>query len=308
MKRTPAGVHGALLLVQLLFSSLAIAGKFVLGEVPASVLVLARVAGAALVLAAAHRLAGGTRVVAGRDLLRLAWLGLLGIAANQLLFLLGLSHTTAINASVLVATAPVFTVLNGIAFRTERATPLKVGGIALAAAGAVWLVAPGRWSFGSATALGDLFILAGMYAYSHYLVLGKGMVRKYGAVTVTTYAMGFAALGMIPFGLPAALHLDWGAVRPATWTWVAYIVAGPTVATYFLNLWALRRASSNLVAAYIYLQPVFTAAVAPFVLAGEGLTPATLLGAAGIFAGLGCVILGEGRSGAGIAPLPIEPA
>lgn len=306
MKRSSWGVHGALILVQALFSSLAIVGKFVLGEIPAPMLVLARVSGAGLVLVLLHRLLRHGRTIPGRDIIRLAWLGLLGIAANQMFFLLGLAHTTAINASILVATTPVFTVMNGIIYRTERATPLKVGGILLAAAGAVWLVAPGRWSFGSSTALGDLLILAGMYSYSHYLVLGKGMVRQYGAVTVTTYAMAFAALGILPFGLPALIHLDWHAVHPLTWGWVGYIVLGPTLATYFLNIWALRRVGSNLVAAYIYLQPILTAIVAPLVLKGEGLTAGTILGAAGIFGGLGLVILGEWRAGEPVTPLPVE--
>lgn len=286
-------VHLVLILVQVLFSSLAITGKFVLGEVPAPALVLARVLGAAVVLTVAHRVSGGVTVRDRRDLLQLLWLGALGIVANQTLFLLGLSRTTAINASVLVATTPVFTVLNSILFREERASALKIGGVLLAALGAVWLIGPGQVTLGSSTALGNLMILGGMYAYSHYLVLGKRMVRRYGPVTVTAYVMAFAALGILPIGIPAASRLTWGAVHPSTWLWVGYIVAGPTIATYFLNVWALRRASSNLVAAYIYLQPVLTAVVAPLVLQGEGITRTTLVGAAGIFAGLALVIAGE---------------
>ena len=299
-------VHLVLILVQVLFSSLAITGKFVLGEVPAPALVLARVLGAAFVLTAAHRLTRGTEVRARGDLLRLLWLGALGIVANQTLFLLGLSRTTAINASVLVATAPVFTVLNSILFREERASSLKIGGVCVAALGAIWMVGPGRVTLGSSTALGNLMILGGMYAYSHYLVLGKQMVRRYGPVTVTAYVMVFAALGIIPIGVPAAVGMDWHRVHASTWMWVAYIVAGPTIATYFLNVWALRRASSNLVAAYIYLQPVLTAVVAPLVLHGEGVTRTTLIGAAGIFGGLALVIAGETLQRGAVGSLPLS--
>jgi drug/metabolite transporter (DMT)-like permease len=69
----------------------------------------------------------------------------------------------------------------------------------------------------------------------------------------------------------------------------------PTILTYLLNLWALKRVSSNLVAVYIYLQPLFAAAVAPLVLKGEHLTARAALAGLAIFTGLALVILAELR-------------
>ncbi|HEU5357902.1 MAG TPA: DMT family transporter, partial [Gemmatimonadales bacterium] len=216
----PILVHLALIAVQVLFSSLAIAGKYVLGEVPPVVLVLARVTGAACVLLVVHRTSGAARVTDRMDLLRLCGLGILGIVANQTFFLLGLARTTAVNASVLVATVPVFTVLNAMLIREEAPNARKILGILAAAAGSVWLIGPGRLTLRSETAVGDLLILAGMYAYAQYLVLGKRMLRRYDPLTVTTYVMTFAAIGVLPLGLPALAHLDIGAVTPITWMWV----------------------------------------------------------------------------------------
>lgn len=88
------------MVVQLLFASLAIAGRFVLPHFPAGALVTVRVLGAMLVLLALNAVIGGRWVTDRRDLLRLAALGMLGIAANQTLFLYGLRHTTAINATI----------------------------------------------------------------------------------------------------------------------------------------------------------------------------------------------------------------
>ena len=79
------------------------------------------------------------------------------------------------------------------------------------------------------------------------------------------------------------------------WLWVAYIVVFPTILTYLLNLWALKRVSSNLVAVYIYLQPLFAAAVAPLVLKGEHLTARATVAGLAIFSGLALVILAELR-------------
>jgi drug/metabolite transporter (DMT)-like permease len=49
------------------------------------------------------------------------------------------------------------------------------------------------------------------------------------------------------------------------------VIFPPTV-TYFLNLWSLRRVSPTHVTSFIYLQPLFTTAVAPLVLEVESLT------------------------------------
>ena len=94
-------VHVALAVVQLLFASLAIVGRYVLPEFPAGGLMLARVVGAAGVLVAVNAIRGGPWVTDRRDLLALAGLGTLGIALNQTLFIFGLRHTTAINATIL---------------------------------------------------------------------------------------------------------------------------------------------------------------------------------------------------------------
>ena len=74
------------------------------------------------------------------------------------------------------------------------------------------------------------------------------------------------------------------------------MVVFPTTVTYFLNLWALRQASPTLVTSFIYLQPLFTTAVAPLVLTGETLTTRVALAGLGIFAGVALVIMAERRS------------
>jgi drug/metabolite transporter (DMT)-like permease len=288
-------VHLALVVVQLLFASLAIAGRFVLPHFPAGALVTVRVLGATLVLLAVNIATGGGWVRDRRDLLHLAVLGMLGIAANQTLFLYGLRHTTAINATILVSTVPVFTVLGAVLTGREPASFLKFAGIALAATGAVYLIGPDRISLAPDVALGNALIVVGMVCYAAYFLYSKSILRRYGSVTVSFYVMFFACFGVLPLGIGSLQHMNFGDVGGSVWIWVVYIVIFPTIVTYLLNLWALKRASSNLVAVYIYLQPIFTAAVAPLILTGEHLTLRTALAGLSIFAGLGLVILAELR-------------
>lgn len=297
------GVHLLLLLVQILFASLAITGKIVLREFPAGTIVLFRVVGAAVVLLVINLVWNRRWVRNPRDLLALAGLGLLGIVVNQTLFLMGLARTTAINATILVTTIPIFTVLYSVLSRREPASALKFAGIAVAGLGALYLIGPDRLSLAPDLAIGNLLIVLAMFCYALYLVHSKALVMRLGPVTVSAYVMLFSALGTLPLGLSGLVTVNLSAVRPVIWGWVAYIVVFPTIVAYFLNIWALRRVSPNLVAGYIYLQPIFTALVAPAVLAGEQVTTRAAVAGLTIFIGLGLVIYGEVRQQ---RELPVE--
>ncbi|HEU5303713.1 MAG TPA: DMT family transporter [Gemmatimonadales bacterium] len=288
-------VHLVLVVVQLLFASLAIAGRFVLPHFPAGALVTVRVLGATLVLLGANAALGGPWIRDRRDLMRLATLGMLGIAANQTLFLYGLRHTTAVNATILVTTVPVFTVLGSVLTRREPPSLLKLTGIALAGVGAIYLIGPDRISLAPDVALGNALIVLGMICYAAYFLYSKSVLGRYGSVTVSLYVMLFASIGVLPFGLAAIHEMDLSSIDASVWFWVGYIVVFPTILTYLLNLWALQRVSSNIVAVFIYLQPLFAAAVAPLVLSGEHLTGRAALAGLAIFAGLALVILAERR-------------
>src|SRR5262249_17344002 len=93
-------VHLELLAVQLLFAGLAIVGTIALRSVPANAAVLVRVAGSAAPLVVLARARGPLRI-ARRDLPLVVACAILGVAANQLLFMNGLQRTTAVNATVI---------------------------------------------------------------------------------------------------------------------------------------------------------------------------------------------------------------
>ena len=283
-------VQLCLVMVQVFFASLAVLGRVVLPAVPAGALVTIRIFGAAAALTLFNAARRGPWIRDRSDLLRVAISGWLGVTANQSLYLFGLSHSTAVNATILVTTAPVFTVVGSLLLGLERPSLGKLGGIALAAAGAIYLVDPSRLSFAPGVALGNLLLLIAMACYAAYFLISKPLLARYDAITVGTYVMLFAALGVLPLGIPALWRLDPAVLHGSIGWLVAYIVAGPTIGAYFLNLWALRRVSSNTVASFLYLQPFLAAVSAPLVLPGERLTSRTLVAGGLIFLGLGLVL------------------
>jgi drug/metabolite transporter (DMT)-like permease len=285
--RTEPAAHLALLAVQVLFSTLPIAAKYyVLPHVPPAGLVLLRTAGGAALLLAIARARGRRPVDDRRDLARLALYAALGVAINQLLFIEGLSRTTAVNAQVIGTTIPAFTLMFGVLAGVDRLGPARGAGLARAAAGAIYLVGPDRVELSPATTAGNAMILSNALAYSLYLVLSKPILKRYDTITVIAWVFAFGALFVAPFGAASLAGSGALATMPASaWAGVAFIVLLPTVGSYWLNAWALGRSAPSVVAAYIYLQPLLTGVMAVAVV-HEPLDPRVVPSAALIFAGV----------------------
>jgi drug/metabolite transporter (DMT)-like permease len=291
----------ALILVQIIYASGVIVGKFTLPVVPAPVIVTLRMIVASVVFFIAHRVMRGSVPRSAADWGRFALLGVLGGAGNQLLILMGLTRTTAINAAILIPMIPIFTVVFGWALMGDRPTRLKWAGVAIAGAGTVYLIGPDRVSLAPDVAVGNVLVLIGMAFNALAFLLSKQMLQRYSPVTVAFCLTLTGLIGVAPLGIQAS-----GAIHPELLTnrlllWLAYMVVFPTTVTYFLNLTALRQASPTLVTSFIYLQPLFTTAVAPLVLQGEELTIRMAVAGAAIFAGVAVVIMAE-RKRIGMAP------
>jgi len=298
-------VIAALLGVQLFFGTLPIAVKIVLREMCSPALALFRVAGASLLFVALHRTLVREPIRDRRDYGLLALYAVFGVVLNQILYITALTHTTATAAQTVVAAGPAITLLIAILARKETATRLKWVGIAVAASGAVLLVGSGARS---GSVLGNLLALLNVTSYSIYLVISRGLLRRYDALTVVTWVFVFGAVAMVPWGaVPLAreiVHL-----HARTWAGLAFIVLLPTVGAYWLNVFALKRVESSVVSVFGYLQPVITAATAIPML-HERLSPRLIPAAALIFGGVALTVW-EGRRerlrrGAGPSPAEQE--
>lgn len=289
-------VHAALVTIQLLFASLSIAAKFVLPSLPPPAIVFFRVAGAALAFAAIRRFTRGERVANRRDLFAMAGLALIGVVLNQLFFLEGVKRTTAIETNILITGMPAFTLLIALVLGRERASLPKLAGIALAAAGAIYLINPGRMRLDPTSVVGDTFIVLNTSFYAAYLVLSKGLLQRYQPLTVVTHVFLFGAIMVLPMGIWTLRDVDLTTLPRGALIGLVYIVVFASFLAYFLSIWALGRTASSLVAMYVYLQPLITAVAAPPIL-GERVTARAVLAAGLIFSGLALATWGEQTAG-----------
>lgn len=283
-------------MTQVIFATLPIASKLVLPVIEPLGIATCRIFGAALAFAAVKRVRRSGSVSAPRDLLALLGLALLGVVLNQVLFMEGVQRTTAVHANILITTIPAFTLAVALLLGRERASVPKLGGIAIAGAGATYLALARGGGGEGATLLGDALVAINTLFYAGYLVLSKDLLKRYEPVTVVTYVFLIGAMLIAPFGAPALARVDAGALTGKTLLVLAYIVVFPSFLTYALSIWALKRTASSLVAMYVYVQPVVAALIAPLVL-GERVTARSGLAALVIFSGLALATWGEEIAG-----------
>jgi drug/metabolite transporter (DMT)-like permease len=257
-----------------------------------------RVGGAALAFLVLLGLRGRLAVPRRGDIARLTLYSLLGVVFNQFLYVKGLSLSTAVNAALLNATIPVFTLLVGALVGRERLTARVSLGTLVAAAGVVYLIDPFRASLAGDAMLGNLLLVANTFCYGAYLAVSQQVLRHYGALTAMAWLFAIGSLAAVPFGGYHLARADLSAAGWVVWAVLVYTVLVQTVGAYYLNAWALERVAPSTVAVYIYLQPLFAFAVAPLVL-GSGEQPGLrhAVATALIFAGVAVVTLGGGGGG-----------
>lgn len=277
----------ALLLVQLFFGSFPAFGKIAMREVSPLVLAAFRaIFGAALLSLAARALAPGDPPLRGAERRRVAGLAFLGVVANQLLFISGLARTTATNATLLVATVPIFTLSIAILLGRERATFRRVVGIPIALLGVLVVLDPVNLDLRSGLLLGNLLVMANSLSYSFFLVFAMDVLRERSSIGFIASCFRFGALPILLVAAPDLLSFRPAALSGAAWGSIAAVVAFATVAAYALNAWALARTSASTAAIFIYVQPLIAGVLARVFL-GERPGAHVFAAAALIFLGVG---------------------
>lgn len=256
--------HGAMLLAMVLFGLMATFSKDVLTHsgITGLQLVAFRICGAAILFWAGSLIVPQQRVER-RDLLKIVGASFFGFVMAQGGYIVGLSYTSPINATIELTTMPIFTLILSSIILHERITPRRALGIILGFTGAVLLIT--RTTTGASGKAGDfrgdLLILAAQVGYAFYLTHYAALFRKYDAFTFNKWTFTFASLMILPFTLPHVVQIDWGGISARTASELIYIVAAATFFTFLLVVFAQRRLQPTTVSVYNYVQP-FVAVVA----------------------------------------------
>ncbi|MEA2570451.1 MAG: hypothetical protein QOI24_2452 [Acidobacteriota bacterium] len=280
----PLKIHLVLASAAFLFSLNYIFSKFAMAAFSPLSFAYTRVLGSALLMQLVVR-GDASEPLSRDDSRRVFGYAILGVVINQTFFLGGLSLTSAHVAAILITTIPVFALGAAIVLGREVPTAAKIGGIALAAAGAVLVVGREGFEGTGKSWIGDLLIVCNCLSYALYLVFSKPAMARLSARRVIARMFAIGALVMLPICAWSLAHEKWSAIPVRAWFALAVVIVGPTVGAYLMNAWALRHAESSLVAAYSYLQPVIAVVLAAIFL-HEHIRPIALVAAAMIFTGV----------------------
>lgn len=193
------------------------------------------------------------------DLARILLLGIVGNVAYQLCFIIGIDWTRAGNASLLLSTTPIWTVLLSAAAGHELPNRWVVGGVTAMLVGMVMVVVGGgdELSLSSASLRGDLLMVVASILWSVYTVWGRAPVEKYGSLRMTAWTLYAGTPVLIVMGLPDVAALDWSSISPAAWGGVVYAGILAIAVAYLLWYRGVERLGNNRTAIYSNLVPVF---------------------------------------------------
>ncbi len=234
--------------------------------------------------------------VSRRDMAALFFASVFGIQLNQMLFLWGLSLTSPIDSSIIATIVPVLTMVLATVFLREPITWLKSGGVALGCFGALLLVALSRHGGGQASSvMGDALCIVSAVSYAVYLTAFRDTIVKYSPVTTMKWMFLFAAVSAAAIYYRPLAGVDYGALEPATWGGIGYVVVCSTFVSYLMVPVGQCFLRPTVVSMYNYVQPVV--AVVFTVLAGlDTFGPAKGLAAACVFAGVWLVTKSRSRA------------
>jgi drug/metabolite transporter (DMT)-like permease len=198
-----------------------------------------------------------------RDLLMLFGASLFGIFFNQMTFIAGLSQTSPINASVIVTTAPIMTMLLAAFFLKEPITWKKAIGVLVGASGALLLIFSGDTSDQHQTTInGSLLCLVSTLSFCIYLAAFKKIVLKYSPVTLMKWMFLFAAICSLPFCWKDIVAVNYAEVPADIYLQIFYIVGLATFFAYLLLPIGQKLLRPTIVSMYNYIQPIVSSLVA----------------------------------------------
>ncbi|MBI3404973.1 MAG: DMT family transporter [Acidobacteria bacterium] len=260
-----------------------VVGKWALGHIDPLTLASFRVTLAGLILLPIFLIrCRGVRILP-QDRSPVLWMGLLGVAGNQMLFTIGLSQTTSGHSSLVVSSGPVFVLLIAGLLGMEHFTWKKIAGMAISISGVVLLALEHGLDLHSGTLAGDVLTMSGSFSFAGYVVMGKRVAGHYNPVAMNFFNFAAGGVIVLPLAVWCAWRLNFAAVGWQGWVGLLYMAVFASVVAYLIYYWALKYLAASRIAAFSYLLPIM-ALLLGTLFQGEKIT--------GHLLGAGALILG----------------
>jgi drug/metabolite transporter (DMT)-like permease len=260
--------------------------KVALREFPAASFNALRLILAAAAFAAVltRRPAGEARVIGRADWPRVVWLGVVGGALYQLLFLAGVPRTSVANAGLIFGISPVVISMMSAAVGHEHLPWTRWAGGVLSVVGLYFVVGVGA-SLSVNSFTGDALVFLGMLCWALYSVGSRPILGRYSPTVLTAWTTIIGAAIYVAVAVPTLRATRWEQVSWASWSLMAASSLVCLVLAYVIWHTGVQRMGATRTAAYSNLTPIAAIVVGRLWL-GEPITAAQVVGAAAILGGV----------------------
>lgn len=214
---------------------------------------------------------------------------LMGVT-RKLLMMFGLSRTSPIDGSIIATISPLLVLLLSVAVGIDRFSTKKIIGLILGGIGAIAVVLTSTTPHHANSELsGNIMMICSGLVTALYMVFFKNLVSKYRITTLLRAMYTISTLAILPFGFKDLINMDFSDMNTPLYLAAAFVLIIPTYLPNLLLNYSLKYLSPTISSTYAYIQPIL--AVALSVAMGlDKLHADTIIFAAVLFAGVGCVI------------------
>lgn len=255
------------------------------------VLALVRYIIAAAVLLAVVMKREGRLTLHRRDIPSLILSALMGMTLYHWLEFVGIKHTSAVNASLILAAVPIITMLVQAVVDHRRMRMVQLVGAGMSLVGVACII--GNGSGGESSFFGNVLILGAAVVWVAYIFLSRELRKRYTSLSMNTWQAIVGAMTFVP--LAVSDPCDLAAIPWDGWAVAAVLAVMCSALCYVLYGDALAGMSPLASAIFINLGPLATVAGGVLLL-GETVTWLTAAGGAMIIGSIFLVTAGEGRA------------
>lgn len=233
---------------------------------------------------------GGLRRPTKKEWVLLAGTGIFGTLCNQIFYFKGLHDSTAANAALIIAMAPIVTTILERIFLRVALTASKMIGALFSLAGVVVIVGLQGQALG--ISIGDIYLLLAMSGLSISLLFIRGLTGSMSSYAVTIFSTILGSVLMAPAAAGEAI-VSHSVVSHQVFAWILMGAAG-IVAQGMAGFWWNRGVSvigAGTAAMFMNIPP-FIAILAGHFILGDAIYTTQILG--GVLVLLGVFVANQG--------------
>ncbi len=223
------------------------------------------------------------------DVLKLLFLGFIGITLHIGLFFVGLRLTSSINVPILNSITPILLILGSVWYLREKLKMKVVLGTIISMIGILLIVIEPLLVTGpDGSILGNIFIILSILCVIIYTLLLKKFAFPYPSITIVFWTLLFGAFLFLPaFFVEAVTLHPFTHMDTKAFIGIFYGAVFSSALAYFFYNFSLEHLKANEIGIFTYIEPFITILIA-IPLLGEKIYPVYVIGGLIVFLGI-CV-------------------